>query len=79
MHDDLATEFDIKSRLCENETVEVWNIDSKSLSNVMLEASAILKVYEDEHGYEPYSNLVTQQVDTGDGLDYNGVLYVHLF
>jgi len=67
-----------ESRLCNNETVEVWNIDSDSLADVMLEASAILSVYKDDFNYEPYSNLVTQPVDNGDGVGFNGVLYVHV-
>jgi hypothetical protein len=63
-----------KPRLCENETVEVWNIDSESISGVYATAGAILLDYDSE----PYSNLVTQQIDTGSGLEFNGILYVHL-
>lgn len=64
-----------KPRLCKNEKVEVWNIDSETLAGVYSTAAAVLLNYEND----PYSNLVTQQIETATGLEYNGVLYVHLF
>jgi len=61
-------------RLCENENVDVWNIDASTVAGIYEEAGSILKQYVSD----PYSNLVTQQIDMGDHLEYNGVLYVHV-
>lgn len=63
------------ARLCNNETVDVWNIDSDTTSGVYQKAMLILHQYDGD----PYSNLVTQQIETSTGLEYNGVLYVHVF
>ena len=63
------------ARLCHNETVDIWNIDSDTVSDVYQVATDILAEYDGD----PYSNLVTQQIDMGDHLLYNGVLYVHVF
>ena len=65
-----------KSRLCENENVEVWNIDADTVADVF---SAAAKILENEYEEGYYSNLVTQQLETADGLEYNGCLYVHVF
>jgi hypothetical protein len=65
-----------KTRLCTNEKIEVWNIDGDTIADVFTAAATILS---NEYDEAYYSNLVTQQLEKIDGLEYNGCLYVHVW